>query len=193
VSKLVLRMTVSLDGFVSGPNGEFDWVFKYGSDDAKAWIIEYLWQAGAHLMGSRTYHDMASYWPTSDSPFAPPMNEIPKIVFSKKGVVKAESSTSDSDRARSWNEARVLTGDLATEITALKANPGKDLVVHGGATFAQSLIANGLIDEFKLVVLPVALGQGVPLFSQLDRRLPLELVSAITFDGPIALVYKPRQ
>jgi dihydrofolate reductase len=187
--KLVLRMSLSLDGFVSGPNGEMDWIFKYGSADAKAWIIENLWQAGAHLMGSRTYHDMAAYWPTADSPFAPPMNEIPKIVFSKRGVQKASNP---DDRARSWNEARVLTGDLATEIAALKAEPGKDLVAHGGATFAQNLIAAGLIDEFKLVVLPVSLGKGVPLFSQLQSPLPLEIVSAIKFDGPVGLIYKPR-
>lgn len=192
--KLVLRMSRSLDGFVCGPNGEMDWLFKYGSDDAKAWVIENLRQAGAHLMGSRTYYDMAEYWPTADSPFAPVMNEIPKVVFSKKGLREApKSATSDSPHARSWNEARVLTGDLATEIAALKAEPGKDLVAHGGATFAQSLIAAGLIDEFKLAVLPVALGRGVPLFSQLQRELPLEIVDVIKFDGPVALVYKPRR
>lgn len=183
-------MSLSLDGFVCGPNGEMDWIFANGSDAAKAWILENLWQAGAHLMGSRTYRDMAAYWPTSDAPFAPAMNEIPKIVFSKKGVEKP--SGSDSDHARSWNDARVLTGDLAIEIAALKTEPGKDLLAHGGATFAQNLIAAELIDEFKLVVLPVSLGKGVPLFSQLHRPLPLELVSANNLDGPVALVYKPR-
>jgi dihydrofolate reductase len=188
--KLILKMSLTLDGFVCGPNGETDWVFKYGSDDAKAWSIEHLWQAGAHLMGSRTFGDMAEYWPTSDSPFAPPMNDIPKIVFSKKGVVKPSSSA--NERARSWSEARVLTGDLATEISALKTEPGKDLVAHGGATFARSLIAAGSIDEFKLMILPVAIGKGVPLFSELGHPLPLELVDAVKFDGPVALVYRPR-
>ncbi len=189
--KLVLRMSLSLDGFVCGPNGEMDWIFKYGSDDAKAWIIENLWLAGAHVMGSRTYNDMAAYWPTADSPFAPPMNGIPKVVFSKKGVVEGPASA--TDHARSWKDARILTGDLATEIAALKAEPGKDLVAHGGATLAQNLIAAGLIDEFKLVVLPVSLGKGVPLFSRLDHPLPLEVVSVIKFDGPVGLVYKPRR
>jgi dihydrofolate reductase len=188
--KLVLAMSLSLDGFVCGPNGEIDWIFKYGSDDAEAWIIENLRRVGAHLMGSRTYEVMAAYWPTSDSPIAPPMNEIPKVVFSKKGVPK--SSASDTDHARSWNDARVLTGDLATEIAALKMEPGKDLAAHGGATFAQNLIATGLIDEFRFMVFPVALGKGVPLFSQLDRPLALDIVSAIKFDGPVVLVYKPR-
>jgi dihydrofolate reductase len=149
-------------------------------------------------MGSRTYNVMAAYWPNADSPFAPPMNEIPKIVFSRKGVIErpakqiTPSSTSDDDRSRSWNEARVVTGDLAAEISALKAEPGKDLVAHGGATFAQSLIATGLIDEFRLMVFPIALGTGVSLFSELSRPLPLELVSAIKFDGPVVLMYKPK-
>jgi dihydrofolate reductase len=184
--RLILAMSLTLDGFVCDPNRELDWVFKYGSDDAKAWKIERFRQGGAHLMGSRTYHNMAPYWPTSDSPFAPVMNELPKVVFSKKGGVS-------TDYAGSWKDARVLTGDLATEISALKAEPGKDLIAHGGATFAQSLVAAGLVDEFQLMVFPVAIGKGMPLFSELDRPLPLEVVNAVKFDGPVALIYKPKR
>ncbi len=75
--KLVLKMHVSVDGFVGGPNGEVDWVFKSMDEGAMAWTVDALWQAGVHIMGSRTYYDMAAYWPTSTEPFAPPMNEIP--------------------------------------------------------------------------------------------------------------------
>lgn len=183
-------MSVSLDGFVCGPNGEIDWIFENGSDDAKAWIIENLRQAGAHLMGARTYESMAAFWPASDSPFAPPMNEIPKIVFSKKGVVKPAAS--GNRHARSWSDARVLAGDLAAEIAALKSEPGKFLAVHGGITFARSLIATGSIDEFRLMVSPVSLGKGIPLFSGLERPLRLQLVRAVELGGPVALVYTPK-
>ena len=82
--KLILKMSMSLDGFVAGPNGEADWIFRSQSDDSRAWTVESLWQAGLHAMGSRTYHDMASYWPTATDLFAAPMNEIPKIVFTRQ-------------------------------------------------------------------------------------------------------------
>lgn len=83
MSKLVLLMQVSVDGFVAGPNGELDWIFKTMDSGATAWIVERLWKAGVHIMGSHTYQDMAAYWPSSTEPFAAPMNEIPKIVFSQ--------------------------------------------------------------------------------------------------------------
>src|SRR5882762_6043023 len=86
--KLILKMSVSVDGFVGGPNGEIDWIFKSMDDKAAAWTLDKIWQAGVHIMGSRTFYDMAAYWPYSTEPFAAPMNEIPKMVFSKKAVIE---------------------------------------------------------------------------------------------------------
>jgi len=85
MKNLILKMSVSADGFVGGPKGEIDWIFATFSPDAAQWTIDTLWNAGLHLIGSRTYHDMAAWWPTSTEPFAPPMNEIPKAVFSRRG------------------------------------------------------------------------------------------------------------
>lgn len=187
-------MSMSLDGFISGPNGEKNWLFQHGSQAAQAWIIENLWQAGALVMGSQTYRDLAEYWPAADSPFAPVMNEVPKIVFSKtvdaerNGARKAHQQQTNA--VRSWQEARVMSGDLAAEISNLKREAGKDLYVLGGATFAHSLIAADLVDEFKLIAAPVAIGTGIPLFSKAERYLSLNLVDAIKLDGPVALVYK---
>ena len=82
IRKLVLQMQFSLDGFVAGENGELDWIFPDFDADSAKWTVEKLWQAGAHLMGSVTYHGMAAYWPCSTEPYAAPMNEIPKVVFS---------------------------------------------------------------------------------------------------------------
>src|SRR5258708_11894929 len=106
--KLIIQMQASLDGFVGGAKGELDWIFPDFDADLTKWAVEKVWQAGAHLMGSVTYRDMAAHWPTSTEPFAPPMNQIPKIVFSR--TVKDAS----------WNETRIVAGDLRTEIARLK-------------------------------------------------------------------------
>lgn len=187
-------MFVSLDGFVSGPNGENDWIFRAGDDATDEWIVDNLWQAGVHAMGRRSYYEMAAFWPSSNLPFAAPMNEIPKVVFTRKGLTNTpggEATTADPVKG-SWANPIVASGDLADEVARLKAQPGKDIRVHGGASFAQELVASGLIDEYRLLVCPVALGKGIPLFSKLSKAVDLQLVSAKTFGGgAIALVYRP--
>jgi dihydrofolate reductase len=79
--EVILKMSMSIDGFVGGPNGEIDWLFPTMDEEATAWTVENLREAGVHVMGSRTFRDMAAYWPTSMEPFAAPMNEIPKVYF----------------------------------------------------------------------------------------------------------------
>jgi len=178
--RLILQMQMSIDGFAGGPNGELDWIFPGFGPDAMGWIVERLWQAGAHLMGGITYGDMAAHWPASAEPPAAPMNQIPKIVFSK------------SLRAASWGETRIVTGDLTTEIARLKREPGRDLLAHGGVRFARSLIQSGLIDEYRLVVHPVALGRGLQPFSELGSPVRLALAEAVTFStGVIAKTLRP--
>jgi len=97
--KLVLKMHVSIDGFVSGQNGEADWIFSTGGDDAQAWVLDTLSSAGLHAMGSRTYRDMAAFWPTSDLPLAKPMNNIPKMVFTTNGGVEASGTAGTTTSA----------------------------------------------------------------------------------------------
>src|SRR3954463_12463323 len=87
--ELILNMSMSLDGFVAGPNGELDWIFRNSSEESRSWAAGRLSKMGLHAMGSSSYQSMADYWPTSDSPFARPMNEIPKAVFSRSGTVSA--------------------------------------------------------------------------------------------------------
>lgn len=212
--KLILKMSISIDGFVSGPKGEIDWIFKTMDKGATDWIVETLRQAGVHIMGSRTYQDMAAYWPFSNEPFAAPMNEIPKIVFSKKGFIGSPnkelttaafkdaflynnkgsliSSGAKSVFEVDWANSKVMGGNLVEDIDQLKKEPGKDILAHGGAGFAQSLVKCGLIDEYRLVIHPVALGSGLPLFSALNKPVDMELVSSIKFNsGVIANVYHP--
>ena len=207
--ELILKMSMSLDGFVAGPNGEADWVF--GADqEAKAWAVETVWNASLHIMGSRSFQAMAPYWPTSTMAFAPPMNQTPKAVFSKQGpaVLKAAATTKELrdalDRAgdtqteqlqpgvESWAEAYVASGNLAEEIAELKAKDGKPILAHGGASFARSLIAQNLVDEYALTIHPVVLGKGLAIFSDLPALRPLKLVSSKTFPGGVvALIYRP--
>lgn len=209
--KLVLKMSVSLDGFVAGPNGEADWIFRSsGGDDSTAWVLDTLRGAGVHIMGSRSYHDMAAFWPYSDLPIAAPMNDIPKVIFSRTGLKNtradpspalAEAKARNAQRhgvtptaavLQSWAEPTVAGGDLAEEIRRLKVQPGGYILAHGGARFAQSLVASGLIDEYRLGIHPVALGQGQPLFCALRSPVDLRLVSMTPFaSGAVAAVYQP--
>jgi dihydrofolate reductase len=206
-ARAMVAAAVSLDSFVSGPEGEAKWIFS-GDQDAIAWKVQNAWNASLHIMGSRTFQSMAAFWPTATGVFAPPMNQIPKAVFSKQGsaILKAAATTlrdalaeaGDTQTgqlqpgAESWAEAYVASGDLADEITKLKAEDGKPIVAHGGAAFARSLIAQNLVDEFVLLVYPIALGKGVPIFSDLPAPRPLKLVRSRVFPlGAVAQIYRP--
>jgi dihydrofolate reductase len=206
--KLILKMAMSLDGFVAGPEGQLDWMFSTGDAESKAWTVAAISNVGIHAMGRKTYRDMAAYWPTSTEPFAPPMNDIPKIVFTRAGLDASATTTRALEDARSqgaahatatpevvrsWTHPRVATGPLAEEIARLEAEPGKDILAHGGAGFAQSLVQHDLVDEYRLIVHPVVLGRGLPLFSKAETPLSLELVELVRFPkGAVAHVYKRR-
>jgi len=211
--KLVLKMSVSVDGFVGGADGEIDWIFKSMDDGVTDWLLETLWQAGVHLMGSRTYCDMAAYWPASSSPLAASMNAIPKVVYSRKRLDRLPDSHSttrafaDAVLAEpielapakvrtpgeaSWAAATIVHGDLLDAVTALKRDAGDYILAHGGARFGGALARYGLVDEYRLLVHPVALGRGLPLFAGITRPVDLRLVSATAFpSGALAQIYHP--
>ena len=122
---VILYMSMSLDGFVASDRGHPGIAIPEGAE-LKQWKLDRVSKAGAHLMGRVTYQEMSSYWPQSDDPYAAPMNDIPKVVFSK----------TLSDAEATWPETRVARGDLATEIAAIKAEPGPDVIVWGGSRLA---------------------------------------------------------
>ena len=179
--KLIMKMSISIDSFVAGVNGEFEWVFKTGDEQSKAWGVEQSWDAGLTIMGRKSFEQLAPYWPTSTDPFAAPMNEIPKAVFTQKGYRGFDPGPNPSPAAISWASARIFDGDLAAGIRDLKAEEGKPIVAIGGAGFTRSLIATGLVDEFLLVTRPVVLGAGLPIFNGLVAPLYLKLVDVKTF------------
>jgi len=183
--KLILRMSMSLDGFVAGPNGESDWLLSRRGPDSTAWVMETLEEAGLHAMGSRTYHGMAEYWPTATDAMATPMNETPKVVFTRQASLELSG-------AGTWGSAQIANGDLADEVRRLKKQAGNPIVAHGGAAFARSLVRLGLVDEYRLLIAPVALGAGLPLFTERMEPLNLQLVSTSIFrSGAVAHVYRP--
>ena len=180
---VILYMSMSLDGFV-GSDREHPGAAVPEGSELKQWKLGRISRAGAHLMGRTTYQEMSSFWPQSDDPYAAPMNDIPKVVFSK----------TLSDAEADWPETRVARGELATEIAAIKAEPGPDVIVWGGQQLAGALAAADLIDEYRLLLQPLALGSGRALFDRLPGSRHLDLVEATPFSsGVVVLVYRPRR
>jgi len=174
---------VTLDGFFAGPNGEIDW--HNVDEEFNEFAIDQLDSLGALLFGRVTYQLMASYWPTpvalTDDPIvAGKMNAIPKIVFSQT-----------LDRAE-WENSRLVTDDAAEAIAQIKQQPDKDAAIFGSGGLVSSLAQAGLIDEYRLIVNPVVLGNGTPLFKGVQAAIPLKLLKTRTFhSGNVLLYYAP--
>jgi dihydrofolate reductase len=167
--------------------GKLDFA-KSRSPKGAAWVAEKMGQAGAHLLGRKAFSEMVSFWPNASGASAKSMNEIPKIVFSKKGFDPSQVTS-----AKGWADAKVLTGDLAEEITNLKKQTAKDLIAHGGIEFAQNLVQTGLVDEFCIAMHPVAAGSGSGLFEKLSKPLYLKLIETKAFStGAMMHIYRPE-
>ena len=179
--QVVLQFYVSLDGYsADSDNGIRDVMMSMDDAEQERYFAARLRQAGTHIMGRVTYESMASFWPTSRHPSAAPMNDIPKVVFSR------------TLRSADWPETRIADGDTAEEIAKLKAESGGEILAHGGTEFARSLIRLGLVDECRLWVLPAAAGRGAALFAGLDQPVRLSLLNSTAFSsGLLELVYAP--
>jgi dihydrofolate reductase len=179
--QVVLQFWISLDGYSCDEDTELMQVLDDITDpEQQEYFVNRLRQAGTHIMGRVTYQGMAEAWPASSHPIAAPMNDIPKVVFSR------------TLQSADWPETRIARGDTAEEIARLKAEPGGEILAHGGTQFVRSLIRLGLVDEYRLWVMPAAVGQGVPLFTGLAHPLALRLVSSTAFpSGMLELVYSP--
>ncbi|HXT90424.1 MAG TPA: dihydrofolate reductase family protein [Trebonia sp.] len=177
---VVLIMTSSVDGYVAAADGQHAGGMPE-PDDLVRWKLDRIRRAGTHIMGRVTYEEMASFWPTSPDDYAAPMNDIPKVVFSKT-LTEAP-----------WPESSIARGDLAEEIKALKNQPGGEIIVWGGAGFVQALSRAGLIDQYAIVVQPVVYGGGKPMFQGLPDALQLRLMSTTAFhSGTMLHLYEPR-
>ncbi len=181
--KVLLFMLVTLDGYFEGPHGELDW--HNVDEEFNEFARDQLNSVGVLLFGRRTYELMARYWPTpsattNDPIIAKKMNAMPKIVFSTT-LENAE-----------WNNTRLIKANIAEEISKLKQQPGKDLIIFGSSNLAVSLIQMDLIDEYRIMVNPVVLGNGKPLFKGINDKRNLKLSKTKTFDsGNVLMYYRP--
>ncbi len=185
--KVILAMQISLDGFVGGPNGEMDWVTMSEEMDDSL-LPELMERADTCLIGRSLYLGFLSYWPTA--PATNPKLSKSEIKFSSwiEQAHKVVFSTT-LDRAE-WNNSRLVRGDVAAEVMRLKQQPGRDMIIFGGARIAQEFVRLGLVDEYGLVVNPVILGQGLPLFKDVPARQKLKLAACDAFKaGAVALRY----
>jgi dihydrofolate reductase len=190
--KIYLFMMVSLDGYFEGPNHDLSW--HNVDDEFNRFAIEQLNEADLFLFGRRMYQLMEGFWPkAAEDPnmskenieIARLMNNTKKIVFSR--------SLDKVEEGRNWKNVRLVREFNVEEIRRLKKQEGRGIWV-GGSDLALSFIESGLIDEFRLMVNPVFIGEGTPLFKGLDSKLDLELIKARTFSsGNVLLYYKPRK
>ncbi|MFD5570993.1 dihydrofolate reductase family protein [Streptomyces cadmiisoli] len=171
-------MSVSLDGYIVGPDGGFDWTAP-GDEVFRFWIDE-IRDVGVHLLGRRLYETML-YWETADQDSTLDESELewtalwkplPKVVFS-------------TTLSEVQGHARLASGGLAEEIERLRAEPGEGDIAIGGATLAAEAAAAGLIDEYRAMVYPVLVGGGIPFFPRHERRVDLELVETRTFNSRV--------
>lgn len=174
--KIIVSNYLSLDGCFAGPNGEIDWFL--WDDETAAYSKALLKSIDTLLFGRVTYELMASFWPTAtteDPVITEAMNNLPKVVFSKT-LEKV-----------GWTHARLASLSLAEEISILKQQPGKDLVIYGSGSIVSKLTQLGLIDDYRLFFNPVLLGKGKPLFKDLKHRINLKLQEVRTFSSGVVL------
>lgn len=184
MAKLLAFNFMSLNGCFKGPGGDISW--SKGNDPEKtAHALEGLKSGGTLIFGRVTYEMMAGFWPSPDAmKYAPAMaegmNKADKIVFSRT-LKKAE-----------WNNTRLVKDDMAGEIKRLKQAPGKDMAIMGSGSIITQLAEQGLIDEYQLMIDPIVISGGTPVFHNIGRRLDLELIQVETFkSGVVVLSYRP--
>jgi dihydrofolate reductase len=183
--KVVFFMLTTLDGFFEGPDREIDW--HNVDQEFNDFAIDQLNSVDVLLFGRVTYQLMAGYWPTpaakADDPIvAKKMNTSPKIVFSK--------TLSRVD----WQNTRLVKENFVEEILKLKGQPGKDMIIFGSSDLAITFIGHGLIDEYRIMINPVALGGGKSIFKGIQEKLDLTLLKTRTFkSGNVLLYYEPKR
>ena len=182
--KLISFMVVTADGYYEGPNGEFDW--PNVDDEFNEFAVSQINDIDTLLFGRVTYEGMASYWPTPEA-----VEGDPVIAGHMNGIAKVVFSTS-LDKA-DWENTTLVKGDVAEAVSELKRQDGKYLALFGSPSLTVSLLEEGLVDELRIMVHPILLGAGKPLFASLDgRRVPLELTRTTTFgSGNVLLHYRP--
>lgn len=176
---------MTMDGFISGPNGEMDWLSFNWTDDLKKYVSQLTDPVDTILLGRKLAQGFIPHWTAAyNSPEpeegAEKFVKTPKVVFTKT-LTQSE-----------WDNTTLSKGELSVEVNALKNQPGGDLIAYGGGQFVSSLIKERLIDELHLFVNPAAIGSGMPIFQLLTEKQSYQLLKATAFDcGIVVLTYQP--
>jgi dihydrofolate reductase len=188
---IIVSMRVTLDGFIAGPQGEMDWMEEFFDEALATYESELQKTVDTMLFGRVTYQGFESYWPKvaldPASPqglveYANQLNAMRKLVFSKT-LSRVE-----------WNNATLVREIVPEDITKMKQEPGRDMLIHGSANIVRTLTKLGLIETYQLLVYPVVLGSGKPLFQDIKDRVPLKLVETQTHpSGVVLLSYQPAK
>ncbi len=185
--KLKLQVQITVDGFITGQNGEMNWMTFPWTEDIIEYVREITKPVDTIILGRKLAEGFIPHW---ENVFKDPQNpeyeggikftSTPKIVFTK---TMAKSI---------WNNTKIENGDLVEKITNLKNKEGEDIIAYGGGTFVSALIKNKLIDELHLFVNPTAIGNGMPIFKELTEMQKFSVKNVKHFEcGIIALIYKP--
>jgi dihydrofolate reductase len=183
--KVIFFMLTSLDGYFEGPDRDINW--HNVDDEFNEFAVQQTGEFGALLFGRVTYELMASYWPTEaakrDDPIvAGLMNSLPKVVFSKT-LQKVD-----------WENTRLVKDNFVESVSKLKQEAGKDIAIFGSSDLTVILMEQGLVDEYRIMVNPIVLGNGKPLFKGVKNKINLKLIKTKTFkSGNVLLHYKPDQ
>ena len=182
--KLKLQVQMSIDGYVAGPKGEMDWMVWDWDDALKNYVDALTYPVDTILLGRKMAGGFISHWANvADDPNHPEYDagkkftDTPKVIFSK------------TLREPAWENTDIASGNLADEISRLKRQNGKDMIVYGGASFVSALIKESLIDAFHLFVNPVVLGDGLTIFKGINHKQNLKLVNSIPFNCGIVLLH----
>jgi dihydrofolate reductase len=188
VRKIIVSMRVTLDGFIAGLHGELDWMEEFFDEALANYESKLQKTVDTTLFGRETYQGFESYWPKvaldPASPrglaeYAQQLNAMRKIVFSKT-LSRAE-----------WNNSVLVREIDPEEITKMKQEPGRDMLIYGSASIVQALTNLGLIDRYQLLVFPIVLGSGKPLFQDILHKVKFSLVSSTTHpSGVVVLTYE---
>lgn len=186
---MILQQFVTIDGFAAGPKGEIDFIMSLQGKPRKDLdqdSLDFIDSIDTILLGAVTYRMFAGFWPnatTETDPIADKLNATAKIVFSQ---------TLENAPWGKWEDAKIVKTSAADEISRLKQQPGKDMVLWGSISLSHSLMKDGLIDEYQLRVMPVVLGNGMSIFSREMGPLDMRLLEAKTYDSGMALLrYQP--
>jgi dihydrofolate reductase len=180
VRRVIVSTYVTLDGVMEAPE---KWVFQFWNDELTKYAHDQLFASDALLMGRGVYEEFAASWPSRTTEFADRMNSLPKYVV---------STTMEEAQ---WNNSTIIKENVAEEVSSLKQQPGQDILMYGSADLMHTLMQHDLVDEYRLMVFPLVVGNGKRLFGDTEETKVMELVDTkpVGPDGVLILTYRPAR